>query len=77
MKIVRMIVDFHWQLFNESAAYFLICVPFMVIYFFVRKTWYKMKGKNFWGQNPEEAEKEFKHFKNSFRSTFFYENNDL
>jgi hypothetical protein len=52
------IVKRHWEAFYYNAGYFLLSLPFVLVYAFIRKVYYAMQGKNYYGQTPEEEEEE-------------------
>lgn len=70
-KIFRKLVKFHWDLFSESVGYFFISLPFVVIYFIVRKYYYKSIGRDFWGRNEAEIQAEKEEFKKRSRFNSF------
>ena len=59
-KFWSKLVELHWKAFMWNGAYFLITLPLVSIYAFIRLTWYKSQGKNFWGRTPEQARDESK-----------------
>jgi hypothetical protein len=45
-----------------NGAYFLLSLPFVGLWWMIRRSWYKAQGKNFWGQTPEEQKREWENF---------------
>lgn len=59
-RIWKTLVKLHWKAFMYNALYFLLTLPLVALYLLIRLSWYKSKGKNYWGQTPEEEAQELK-----------------
>jgi hypothetical protein len=59
-KVFEKIVEIHWYLFLYSALYFVVSLPFVVLYYVTRSYYYGMQDKNYKGQTRKEEEEETK-----------------